>query len=65
METKGRNTRPRMQSEGGAEQAASCSISGREKLVSAQDRRQHYGNGWLAASLADCKQDLGKAYSLW
>jgi len=36
-----------------------------EKLVSAEDRRQRYGNGCLAASLADCKQDLGKAYSLW
>ena len=44
---------------------ASWHISGREELVSAEDRRQHYGNGCLAASLADCKQDLGKAYSLW
>lgn len=65
METKERNTRQRMQSERGTEQAASWCISGREKLVSAEDCRQHYGNGCLAASLADCKQDLGKAYSLW
>lgn len=66
METKERNTGHRMQSERvRAEQAASWRISGIEKLVSAKDRRQHYGNGWLAASWADCKQDLGKAYSLW
>lgn len=65
METKERNTRQRMQSEMGTEQAASWFISGKEKLVSAEYRRQRYGNGWLAASLADCKQDLGKAYSLW
>lgn len=65
METKERKTRHRMQSERGTEQAASWCISGKEKLVSAEDRRHRYGNGWLAASLADCKQDLGKAYSLW
>lgn len=65
IETKERNTTYRIQSERGAEQATSWCISGTDKLVSAEDRRQHYGNGWLVASLADCKQDLDKAYSLW
>lgn len=65
METKERNTRHRMQSGSSAEQTASWCISGREELVSAEGCRQHYGNGCPAASLADCKQDLGKAYSLW
>lgn len=63
METK-RETH-KMQSERGIEQAASWCISGREEFVSAEGCRQRYGNGCLAASLADCKQDLGKAYSLW
>lgn len=65
METKERNMRHSLQSERGAKQAASWCISGREELVSAKGRRQRYGNGCLADSLADCKQDLGKAYSLW
>lgn len=65
METKERNTRHRMQSGSIAEQTASWCISGREELVSAEGCRQHYGNGCPAASLADYKQDLGKAYSLW
>lgn len=47
------------------EQWSSQCISGAVEFASAEGHRQHYGNGCLAASLADCKQDLGKAYSLW
>lgn len=49
----------------GTKQGALWCISGAEKFVSVEDRGRHYGNGLLAASLADGKQDLGKAYSLW
>lgn len=47
------------------ERGASRRISGAVEFVFTEGHRQHYGNGCLAASLADCKQDLGKAYSLW
>ena len=36
-----------------------------EEGVSAEHRGHGYGNGWQAASSANCKQDLGKAYSPW
>lgn len=46
--------------------AGSIMVHLRHREISfAEDRRQRYGNGLLIAFLADCKQDLGKAYSLW
>lgn len=59
-----RDIKYEMQSES-TEQGALWCNSGIEKLVFTENCRQCYGNGLLVAFLADCKQDLGKAYSLW